>query len=59
MFFATVPLGMGIDLKDVNTVVHYGAPPEPERLFSVKVIEEVGVVEMLCPQYTGSLWTVQ
>ena len=24
--FATVALGMGVDLRDVNTIIHYGAP---------------------------------
>ena len=31
--FATVALGMGIDLKDVNTVIHYGAPHSIEDFF--------------------------
>ena len=25
--FATIALGMGINLQDINTVIHYGAPP--------------------------------
>ena len=24
--FATIALGMGTDLRDVNTIIHYGAP---------------------------------
>lgn len=31
--FATVALGMGIDLKDVNTVIHYGAPHSIDDFF--------------------------
>lgn len=31
--FATVALGMGIDLRDVNTVIHYGAPQSVEDYF--------------------------
>ena len=31
--FATIALGMGIDLKDVNTVIHYGAPQNMEDYF--------------------------
>ena len=31
--FATVALGMGVNLQDVNTVVHYGAPHSLEDYF--------------------------
>ena len=31
--FATVALGMGIDLRDVNTIIHYGAPRSLEDYF--------------------------
>lgn len=31
--FATVALGMGIDLQDVNTIIHYGAPRSLEDYF--------------------------
>ena len=31
--FATVALGMGIDLRDLNTVIHYGAPQSLEDYF--------------------------
>ena len=31
--FATVALGMGIDLMDVNTIIHYGAPQRIEDYF--------------------------
>ena len=31
--FATIALGMGIDLKNVNTIIHYGAPRSLEDYF--------------------------
>ena len=31
--FATVALGMGINLRDVNTIIHYGAPHSLEDYF--------------------------
>ena len=31
--FATVALGMGVDFKDVNTIIHYGAPSSLEDYF--------------------------
>lgn len=31
--FATVALGMGIDLQGVNTIIHYGAPQSIEDYF--------------------------
>ena len=31
--FATIALGKGVDLKEVNTVIRYGATPERGRLF--------------------------
>lgn len=31
--FATVALGMGIDINDVNTIIHYGAPRSLEDYF--------------------------
>ena len=31
--FATVALGMGVDIKDVNLVVHYGAPNSVDDYF--------------------------
>ena len=31
--FATVALGMGINLRDVNTIIHYGAPQSIEDYF--------------------------
>ena len=31
--FANVALGMGIDLKDVNTIIHYGSPQSIEDYF--------------------------
>ena len=31
--FATVALGMGVNLKDINNVVHYGAPSSIEDYF--------------------------
>ena len=31
--FATIALGMGIDLRDVNTIIHYGAPRNLEDYF--------------------------
>ena len=33
VLFATVALGMGIDLKDVNWVIHYGSPHSLEDYF--------------------------
>ena len=41
--FATVALGMGINLKDMNTIIHYGAP----KITSRRVAEE-GVVVKQC-----------
>ena len=31
--FATIALGMGVNLQDVNTIVHYGAPRSIEDYF--------------------------
>ncbi len=31
--FATIALGMGVNLKDVNTIIHYGAPKSVEDYF--------------------------
>lgn len=31
--FATIALGMGVNLQDVNTVIHYGAPKSVEDYF--------------------------
>ena len=31
--FATVALGMGVDLRDVNTIIHYGAPYSIDNYF--------------------------
>ena len=31
--FATIALGMGIDLQDINTIIHYGAPRSLEDYF--------------------------
>ena len=31
--FATVALGMGVNLRDVNTIIHYGAPQSIEDYF--------------------------
>ena len=31
--FATIALGMGINVQDVNTIVHYGAPQNLEDYF--------------------------
>ena len=31
--FATVALGMGVHLKDINSVIHYGAPKSMEDYF--------------------------
>ena len=33
ILFATVALGMGINLRDVNTVIHYGAPNSIDDFF--------------------------
>ena len=33
VIFATVALGMGVDLKNVQTVVHYGAPRSLDDFF--------------------------
>lgn len=30
---ATVALGMGVDLKDINTIIHYGAPKNVDNYF--------------------------
>lgn len=35
--FATVALGIGINLRDVNTVIHYGAPQSLEDYFQESV----------------------
>ena len=57
-FFSTTALVMGLNLKEVNTVIHYTSPNVWKSTF-MRVVEDVQVVEMLCPQYTVSLWTVQ
>ena len=33
MVFATIALGMGIDLQDVDTIMHYGAPRSLDDYF--------------------------
>ena len=32
-FFATIALGMGVNLKDVNIIYHYGAPQSIDDYF--------------------------
>ena len=31
--FATVALGMGVNMRDVNTIIHYGAPQSIEDYY--------------------------
>ena len=45
---------MGINLQDINILIHYGAPQSLEDYF-----QQAGVVKLLFPQFTGNLWTVQ
>lgn len=33
VLFATVALGMGVNLKDINTIIHYGAPHSLDDYF--------------------------
>ena len=33
MVFATVALGMGINLRDVDTIIHYGGPQSIDDYF--------------------------
>lgn len=40
--FATIALGMGVDLQGVNTIIHYGAPSSIEDYFQgVEGVDEV------------------
>ena len=41
--FATVALGMGINLRDVNTVIHYGALQSIEDYFQDSGREDLGI----------------
>ena len=52
--FATIALGMGIIVQDVNTNVHYGAPQNQEDYF-----QESGSGRSGGDAESGSLWTVQ
>ena len=61
--FATIALGMGINLQDINlqdinTVIHYGVP-RVLKSTSKRVAEQAGLVKLLFPQYSGKMWTVQ
>ena len=55
--FATVALGMGINLRDFNTIIHYGAPHSIETTFKkVEGVEDSVILpDLLC---TGSQLTV-
>jgi len=53
--FATVALGMGINLRDVNTIIHYGAPHSIEDYFQEMVGQGIKH-DLLC---TGSQWIVK
>ena len=47
--FASVAMGMGIDLHGVDTVIHYGAPSSIEDYFQAIVLEEGEVEIQLTP----------
>ena len=55
--FATVALGMGINLRDVNTIIHYGAPQSIEDYFQESGRGE-DLVILHDPLCTGSQLTV-
>ena len=45
--FASVAMGMGIDLHGVDTIIHYGAPSR--KTISKLVVEEGKVENQLTP----------
>ena len=64
MVFATVALGMGIDLQDINDVIYSGALSSLEGYFqeSGRVLGEWKGRTKWCrqrPLYIGDQWTVQ
>ena len=52
--FASVALGMGVDLRDVNNVIHYGAPQSVEDYFQESGRGGDVVVGKQCLLSTGS-----
>ena len=54
--FATIALGMGVNLLDVNTVIHYGAPRSIDDYFQESGRGGRSGGDLLC---TGNLSIVQ
>ena len=40
LVFASVAIGMGIDLHGVDTIIHYGAPSSIEDYYQAIVVKE-------------------
>ena len=50
--FATMALGMGVDFKSLDYIVHYGAPRSLEDYIHRRVAELAEITSSLYPEFT-------